>query len=92
MELCSVLELVVGRGTVVVALLSLGPVLLSLCAGLTVSVFQSVTQIQEQTLSFLPKVLTVSAGMFFFGGWALEQLVTYFRDILLILPEIGLGG
>ena len=54
------------------------PMLLAgLVVGLVVSVFQAVTQIQEQTLSFIPKILALVAVIAIAGPWMLGQLVTY---------------
>lgn len=51
------------------------PVLLiSLVVGLIISIFQTVTSIQEQTLTFVPKILAVFIGMMIFGSWILNQL------------------
>jgi len=53
-----------------------GPVLLiSLAVGLLISIFQATTQIQEQTLTFVPKILAVFASLIIFGPWMLQLLV-----------------
>lgn len=49
----------------------------ALGVGLLVSFFQAVTQINEQTLSFLPKILAIAAGLAVFGGWMLNTLMQY---------------
>lgn len=60
------------------ALLVAGPVLLAaLLVGLVVSVFQVVTQIQEMSLSFVPKLLSVVAVMVIAGAWMLRQIVSF---------------
>lgn len=60
------------------------PVLgLSLIVGLAVSVFQATTQIQEQTLAFIPKILAVLAGISVFGAWMLRILLEFMKDILI---------
>lgn len=60
------------------ALLVAGPVLLAaLLVGLVVSVFQVVTQIQEMSLSFVPKLLSVVAVMVIAGSWMLRQIVSF---------------
>ncbi|MEB3749577.1 MULTISPECIES: flagellar biosynthesis protein FliQ [Geobacillus] len=60
-----------------------GPLLLlSLVIGLVVSVFQAATQIQEQTLAFVPKIVAVLLGFVFFGPWMLSKMVSYAHDIL----------
>ena len=48
--------------------------LISLIVGLIVSIFQTVTSIQEQTLTFVPKILAVFLGMMLFGGWMLNNM------------------
>ena len=48
--------------------------LISLLVGLIVSIFQTVTSIQEQTLTFVPKIVSVFLGMMLFGSWILNQL------------------
>ncbi len=48
--------------------------LISLVVGLVISIFQTVTSIQEQTLTFVPKILAVFVGMMIFGSWILNNL------------------
>ncbi len=63
-------------------LLICGPLLLvALVVGLIVSVFQATTQIQEQTLAFIPKIIAVLVGLVFFGPWMLSKMLTYTHDI-----------
>ncbi|MFC0271308.1 flagellar biosynthesis protein FliQ [Metabacillus herbersteinensis] len=60
-----------------------GPLLLlALVIGLVVSIFQATTQIQEQTLAFIPKIVAVLVGLIFFGPWMLTTLLSYAEDIL----------
>jgi flagellar biosynthesis protein FliQ len=70
-----------------------GPLLLvALVIGLVVSVFQAVTQIQEQSLSFIPKIVGVAAIIVLLGPWMLGQLVTYTENLYQSIPQmIGLG-
>ncbi len=59
-----------------------GPLLLvALVVGLVVSVFQATTQIQEQTLAFIPKIIAVLVGLVFFGPWMLSRMLAYTHDI-----------
>lgn len=51
--------------------------LISLIVGLIVSIFQTVTSIQEQTLTFVPKILAVFLGMMLLGSWILNSLADY---------------
>ena len=63
-------------------LLISGPLLLlALVVGLIVSIFQATTQIQEQTLAFVPKIVAVLVGIVFFGPWMLSRMLSYANDI-----------
>ncbi len=59
---------------------------LGLLAGLTISVFQAVTQIQEMTLTFVPKIIAVFLGLLVAAPWMLEKLVSFTRNILENIP------
>lgn len=54
---------------------------LSLIVGLAVSIFQATTQIQEQTLSFIPKILAIIIAIAVFGSWMLNMLVEYTNEL-----------
>lgn len=59
-----------------------GPLLLiALVVGLAVSIFQATTQIQEQTLAFIPKIIAVLVGLVFLAPWMLSRLLTYATQI-----------
>ena len=59
-----------------------GPLLIiSIAVGLLVAIFQAATQIHEQTLTFVPKILAVFVGMMIFGSWILTQLTEYITDL-----------
>ncbi|GEK57408.1 MULTISPECIES: flagellar biosynthesis protein FliQ [Marinococcus] len=59
-----------------------GPLLvIALVLGFGVAIFQATTQIQEQTLAFIPKILGVLAAMLVLGPWMLTQLVEYTRNL-----------
>ncbi|MEN0666140.1 flagellar biosynthesis protein FliQ [Caldifermentibacillus hisashii] len=59
-----------------------GPLLLiALVVGLIISIFQATTQIQEQTLAFVPKILAVLLGMILFGPWMVSHMVQYAENI-----------
>ncbi len=65
------------------------PFLLSgLIVGLLVSIFQAATQIQEQTLSFIPKILVVGAVLAIAGPWMLDQMVGYTHDLYASIPSL----
>jgi len=63
------------------------PLLLAgLIVGLVISVFQAVTQIQEMTLSFIPKLLAVAVVLVVAGPWMLDQMVSYTSDLYHSIP------
>ena len=69
------------------------PLLLAgLVVGLIVSVFQAVTQIQEQTLVFIPKVLALAAVLVIGGPWMLNQLLSYTTELWSEIPRYVGGG
>jgi flagellar biosynthetic protein FliQ len=66
-----------------------GPLLLAgLIIGLLVSIFQAVTQIQEQSLSFIPKIVGVAALIVLLGPWMLDQLVSYAQNLYTSIPQL----
>jgi flagellar biosynthetic protein FliQ len=65
------------------------PVLLvALVVGLAVSIFQAVTQIQEQTLSFIPKVIAMALVVVIAGPWMLGQIVSYTQNLYESIPSL----
>ena len=66
-----------------------GPMLLAgLVIGLIVSIFQAVTSIQEQSLTFIPKIVGVAALMVVLGPWMLDQLVGYAQNLYMSIPSL----
>ena len=66
-----------------------GPLLLvALVVGLVISVFQAVTQIQEQSLSLIPKIAAVGVVIVLLGPWMLGELVTYTTDLYTAIPTM----
>lgn len=69
-------------------LLVTGPLLiLAVVVGLIVSIFQATTQIQEQTLAFVPKIIAVLLGLIVFGSWMLQTMVEYTNNLFLNLNQ-----
>ena len=65
------------------------PILLvGLVVGLLVSIFQAATQIQEKTLSFIPKVAGLAVVLVVGGPWMLGQVLTYTQDLWLSIPQL----
>jgi flagellar biosynthetic protein FliQ len=75
--------------TMLVALKLSAPILVtSLVIGFTISLFQSMTQIQEFTLSFVPKVIGVGIALLVCGNWMLHTLVDFTRDLFESIPGL----
>lgn len=62
-----------------------------LAVGLVISVFQAVTQIQEMTLTFIPKILVAGLILVVAGPWMLDELLSYTEQLYLQIPEL-VGG
>lgn len=78
-----------ARNAIMLAILVAGPMLVvALLVGLTVSVVQAVTQIQEQTLAFVPKLIGVSAVFLLALPWMIQLLVKYTTELFRSLPSL----
>ena len=55
--------------------------LVSLCVGLLISIFQTVTSIQEQTLTFVPKILAIFLALIVMGHWIMNNMVEFMTDL-----------
>jgi len=78
-----------GREAVFIVLMVSAPVLiLSMIVGLTVSIFQAVTQIQEPTLTFIPKILVSGLAILFFGPFMLALLTDFTSRVLTSIAHI----
>ncbi|HHY68954.1 MAG TPA: flagellar biosynthesis protein FliQ [Bacillota bacterium] len=79
----------IGKETIGTTLLIAGPCLvISIAVGLLISIFQATTQIHDQTLSFVPKILAVMISIMIFGGWMLKTLMDFTERLLQSLPGI----
>jgi len=85
MELGEALDL--GRGAFYMALASAAPILIiGLLVGLTISVIQSVTQLQEQTLTFVPKIAAMVLAASYFIPWIANRMLTYAQEMFGSVP------
>jgi len=73
--------LIVREGLFCIIKTALPVLLVSLIVGLIVSIFQTVTSIQEQTLTFVPKVLAIFLTLMIVGGWMLENMIDYMIEL-----------
>jgi flagellar biosynthetic protein FliQ len=64
-------------------------VLPGLTIGLVVAVFQAATSINEQTLSFLPRLIITILALIIGGHWLTQELMDYFKGLVLLIPEIA---
>ncbi len=79
-----------GRQAIEVTLMVAAPLLLvALIVGLIVSVFQAATQINEATLSFIPKLLGIFVTLIVAGSWMLSVLTDYPRFVLVNIPNLA---
>jgi flagellar biosynthesis protein FliQ len=79
-----------GRGAMEVTLMVAAPMLLVvLIIGLMVSIFQAATQINEATLSFIPKLVGVFAALVVAGPWMLTTMVDYMHMVFTSLPAMA---
>ena len=79
-------------GLVLAIKLSAIPLGVSLVVGLFVSVLQAATQIQDSTLTFIPKVVAVCIALFVFGGWMGGEVIEYFSTITESIATNGRVG
>lgn len=78
-----------GAQAVQLTLLVAAPLLLvALVVGLVISIFQAATQINEATLSFIPKLIAVFAALVIAGPWMLAQLVAFMRELFSSIPQL----
>ena len=72
---------IMGNGLYTIVITAAPVLLVSLIIGLTVSIFQTITSIQEQTLTFVPKVLGIFLSLILLGHWMLNNMVEYMNTL-----------
>ena len=72
----------------VTAMIAAPPLLIALIAGLVIGMFQAATQINESTLSFIPKLLLLVLTLFAAGPWMLRVLTEFTRDLYTSIPTV----
>jgi len=79
----------VAKQAITIGLMISAPMLLgSLVMGILVSIFQAVTQINEQTLSFIPKILVIIGALVLTAPWMSDQLTTFTRELIISIPQL----
>lgn len=80
----------IGRQAIEVALMTAAPMLIAaLVIGLVISIFQAATQINEQTMTFIPKIVGVFVTLLVFAPWMLQKLSAFLAMIFAQLPNIS---
>lgn len=78
-----------SQGAVIMTMTIAGPLLaVAMAVGLLISLFQAVTQIQEMTLTFVPKIVAVMLATLFLASWMVTKMVDYTHDLIVSLPTL----
>jgi flagellar biosynthetic protein FliQ len=81
--------IVIGQQALVITAMLAAPMLLAaLAAGLVIGMFQAATQINEVTLSFIPKLLVLAAALYLGGGWMLKVILGYSETLIRSIPSL----
>jgi flagellar biosynthetic protein FliQ len=81
--------IVIGQqALIVIAMLSAPLLLAALAAGLVIGMFQAATQINEVTLSFIPKLFVLAAALYIGGGWMLKVILGYSESLIRSIPSL----
>jgi flagellar biosynthetic protein FliQ len=81
--------IIIGQQALVVTAMLAAPMLLAaLAAGLLIGVFQAATQINEVTLSFIPKLIVLAVALYVGGGWMLKVLIGYSENLIKSIPQL----
>ncbi len=76
------------RGAVLLTLMMGAPVMLiAVAVGLVISIFQAVTQIQDQTISFVPKITAMMLTILYILPWVMNQMIEYSTNLILDIPS-----
>lgn len=79
----------VSQDAMMVAIKLTAPILLpSLAVGLIIAMFQAATQINESTLTFVPKLIIIGLALLIIGPWMLQMFLDYFQDLIRNIPHL----
>ena len=80
----------IGKEAIETMLLIAAPMLIiGLVVGIMISVFQAATQIQEMTLTFVPKIVAVFVALLIFFPWMMQTMIEFTRELILNIPNIS---
>jgi len=78
------------REALMMTLIVSAPIMaVGLIVGLVISIFQTTTSIQEQTLTFVPKIVGIFAAIIFFSAWMIHMMVNYTKNVFMAISKIG---
>lgn len=77
----------IQRGLMLALLLSAPMLIFGLVVGLLISILQAVTQVQEMTLTFIPKLIAITAALFIFGQWMMVSMMNFTTEVFSLLPQ-----
>jgi flagellar biosynthetic protein FliQ len=78
----------IGQTVFQILLISAPMLGLGLIVGLTISIFQATTSIQEQTLTFVPKIVVVLGSLIVFGSWIINSMINFTMRIFELIPDM----
>jgi len=80
------------REALMTVLIVSAPILgIGMVVGLIVAIFQTTTSIQEQTLTFVPKMVAIFAAIIILSSWMMRVLTNYTKNVFMMIEKIGLG-
>jgi flagellar biosynthetic protein FliQ len=79
---------IVGQALLQVLMVSAPMLGLAVIVGLTISIFQATTSIQEQTLTFVPKIVVVLGAIIVFGTWILNSMINFTLRLFQLIPDM----
>ncbi len=87
-----VLVIKIMRESLMTILIVSAPILgVGMIVGLIVSIIQTTTSIQEQTLTFVPKIIAIFVTIILLGSWMIRVLINYTNNIFMLIEKIGMG-
>lgn len=92
MSVTDLLVIKIMRESLMTVLIVSAPILgVGMFVGLVISIIQTTTSIQEQTLTFVPKIIAIFLTIILLGSWMIRVLVNYTNNIFLLIEKIGMG-
>lgn len=80
--------MVFRTGIFQILIISAPVLIIAMVTGLIISIFQATTSIQEQTLTFVPKIAAILGSLLFFGPWMMQMLINYTVGLMNQIPQM----